>query len=314
MPKLSISVSCFPVNTPSYNGTKTLDISKHRCLKFAATLGGTILQAGTKQNCHTLTMASYKALALKAAINFTGTQIAMPLPYIELDPTEKRNISFWTGMTFASIAANDILGVNKLLHAASMSNQGKLVRVDPKSCSLADFIGTDANGDWHIIEAKADQDNASKKDRGKWKNQAQTVASIERKTPFTCSYCFTRVASTYSVELIDPPSRDATQELSFPHGDQDIVNFYYGALRDELRNSNLIVERDGRTILLVQTAYDLADREYVFMGMEEHCFKTVEPLRGELPAPIIPFDGPDCYLGADGIALITSAHPTPSKF
>ena len=211
-------------------------------------------------------------------------------------------------MTFAAIVAQESLGIPRLLHAASMKAQGRL-RTNTTSRSLADFVGADANSNWHVIEAKARQQKANSTDEARWRAQAQTVGSIDGQAPLSCSYCYTRVDQNYSIELVDPPPGRGDVSLSFPNGRRDIVEYYYGCWRDALREPQFKTGRNEYTFRLLLAAYDSVEREYIFAGIEDRTWEMAA--NGEMTESLNPFETEDCYMGADGIVVIISKANTP---
>ncbi len=77
-------------------------------------------------------------------------------------------------MVFTAVLARELLGVKQLLHAACFSKH-RVGTTDPTSKSLADLVGRDSTGDWHVFEAKGRQRRATAPDRTKWKAQSNTI-------------------------------------------------------------------------------------------------------------------------------------------
>jgi hypothetical protein len=112
MPNLQVDIADFQNAYAGLNGARTLDISQQRCLKTAMAIGTPVMKPGTLTAKHAVALAAYRAIALKVAIDFTQNNLRLPYPYSKMDQSEKSNVSFWTGMTIATIAANDILSAN----------------------------------------------------------------------------------------------------------------------------------------------------------------------------------------------------------
>ncbi len=303
MPNLRVFATDFIGSYNSLNKAHTLTISKHRCLKATQTMCVAVFRAGTPSAAHAVSLAAYKSQAIKLAVDFTGAKLKRPRPYTKLDSTEKGNISYWTGMTFATLVADQILDVPRLLHAGALKKQ-RLARTNPASRSLADLVGQDSSKNWHVLEAKARQQEVSDETRSKWKTQAETIASIDGKVPDTRSFCYSKVQGTYSVELRDPPPRSDGVALLFPGGDADLVEGYYGPFRDVLKPSSAAVEREGRRIRVRRIGFDSVDEEFLFLGMDEGTLEHV--CAGHMPELLRDAEGDDYYLGADGIAILTA--------
>jgi hypothetical protein len=60
------------------------------------------------------------------------------------------------------------------------------------------------------------------------------------------------IGRTYQVDLEDPKSRRGTYQIEFGRlgEDRDLLNAYYGPLRDTLKESHLEISRDDLTFVL----------------------------------------------------------------
>lgn len=263
---------------------------------------------------HAVSMALYKALGLVCAVDSNGPSLVRPAEYTQLDPTEKANISFWTGMTFAALVAEHCLGVPSVWHVSSMIRSGRAT-LSPGSHVVADLLGQDLNGAWHVVEAKARQGSVSAGDRANWKAQTGTIASVAGPSPSTRSYCLTRVGDPYTVELVDPPESEVVKggELVFSQG--AVVDFYYGPFRDWLTTSvadtaappPFQIDR-GVPLTVRLAAFDPNTQLYWFAGMRSDVLEAVQA--GRTPEPTLrsqSFDIDDGYVRADGIAIVSSA-------
>lgn len=129
----------------------------------------------------------------------------------------------------------------------------------------------------------------------------------------TRSVCFTRVARSYRSELVDPPMEklENAVSISFDRDPDALIEAYYGALRDFLNESALEVERGDRRLVLRLAAFDPADLEYVFVGMDAQALQAVND--GVLPKLEREVDQDDSYLGLDGVCILTSASIRPDS-
>lgn len=109
MPTFEVRAKGFSGSYAGLNITHTVPISKRKCLKFASNIGLPILRAASPTSSHAIALASYKALAIKCAIDFSSSRLCRPSDYQKMDPSEKANISYWTGMTFAAMVADSVL-------------------------------------------------------------------------------------------------------------------------------------------------------------------------------------------------------------
>jgi len=187
----------------------------------------------------------------------------------------------------------------------------------PGTHVIADLLGQDHHGGWHVIEAKARQGNVSADDRANWKAQTGTIASVAGASPATRSYCLTRVGDPYTVELVDPPESEVVKggELVLSQG--AVVDFYYGPFRDWLTTSvadnaapRLQIDR-GAPLTVRHAAFDPNTQLYWFAGLRSDVLDAVQAgrtpeqsLRGES------FSIADGYVRSDGIAIVSSPEPT----
>ena len=312
MPDLNITVSDFSGVYGTLNARNQLDVTKEQALHAAITVGTPLLTSGTASARHALTMATYKAVAVKASIDFSGTNLSIFDDYRRLDPSEKVNLSYWIGMVFTALLAKELLGVKQLLHAACFEQQ-PIVRTNPLSKSLADLVGRESNGGWHVLEAKGRQNKLSPSGRVDCKNQAKTIGLIGGHTPLTRSYCVALVKRTLSVELVDPEGEKGTYDIVFQRSGEDpeLLEAYYGSLRDVLAQSSFDVLRGELSFILTRIAFDAVDQRHVFVGMESNCYNGIKG--NKLPDGIRPVKGSDFYLGADGIVTLTSAKCDPTS-
>ncbi|WP_394793857.1 hypothetical protein [Armatimonas sp.] len=278
-------------------------------MKFAVSVGLPILRVGTQSSEHAVALANYKAMAMKCAIDFTKDDFALPIDYLQLDPTEKVNISFWSGMVFAALVADEYLKVSRLLHAASFKQGGHLTTTGTAGRSLADFVGQDRDGNWHVVEAKTRQGTSSANARAKWKTQAETVDKIQGLTPSSRSYALTNVESLYSVELVDPPaSNSASTTITFSDLNNAICQGYYGPLYEWLLGTEPMALPESRREVVIRLAgYDTTEREYIHIGLTYGTWDSLN--RNELPEVVPAQETTDTYIGSDGIIIFTSPNP-----
>jgi hypothetical protein len=314
MPQVSFTVSSFRGTYSSANGSHRIPVSDLRCIKSAMNVGMPLLRAGVPTSAHAVTLAVYKALAIQSAIDFQapGAGMVWHPEYKNLDYTEKSNISYWVGMAFAGIAADTWLGVPQLLHVSALVKL-RLARTSPASRSQADLLGLDASWACHVVEAKGRQRRPSQQDRDRWKVQAGTIASVGGAPPATASYCVALVGPAYCAELVDPEEIiPEPVAVTFTRRGVDLPNAvreaYYGPLRDVLvaaRDAGQKpVIRGDLQIQVARVAYDSVWNRHVWVGMELTALEAV--LEGRVPARRDAAEGPDHYLGSDGVALLTS--------
>jgi len=303
---VSVRIADFPGAFSKINGWRSLSISKQKLIKFAVSMGQPLLRTGAPTPAHAIAFSAYKALAVKCSVNFNAGVIGWPSGYKQLDPTEKANISYWTGMSFAALLTDEYLGVARLLHASSFK-AGKRLGTVTGSRKLPDLIGEDKSCQWHVVEAKARQSAASSSTAKSWKAQSQAVTSVNRQAPATRSYSFTRTGPVFMIDFVDPPHHGESEHIDLVVSRETILTRYYGAFRDWLSGQNSYTERGQELLRLRRAAFDPVESEFVYIGMTERAFQAVH--EGELPEPVPSFELPDTYMGSDGLVVLTSPRP-----
>jgi hypothetical protein len=306
VPKLEITVKDFAGAFISLNGNQTLNVSKNRLRKFAVSIGLPIHAAATSSSQHAVMFAAYKAQAIKCTVDFSKPSLGHFAEYVHLDPSEKVNLSYWTGMTLAALVADEVLGISCLVHAAALGGP-KIKKTDPKSKSLADLVGQDPKRRWHVVEAKARQSDPSDKDKLKWKKQAITIKEINGVKPSTASYAFTKVTPIYTVALVDPPENDQ-DGVGLEFEPDAVLRGYYVPLVEFLTQQQAqtsVVQ--GRRIVSRMVAFDSVDLEYVYLGMTDDALRSVRS--GELPSIVQGVEFDNGYIGSDGVVISTSKTP-----
>ena len=310
MANLKIDVSNFKGTYNPLNLRKQIAVTEEQALHAAITVGTPLLRKGTHSQRHALAMATYKAVAVKATMDFSQTNLSGFSAYRQLDPSEKTNLSYWIGMVFTALLAKELVKVEQLLHAACFK-QRRIGKTNPASKSLADLVGRDANKDWHVLEAKGRQNKPTAQNKTAWKMQCQTINRIGGKTPKTHSFCIAMVGSIYRAELEDPDGKTGSIEIEFGRAgeDQDLLEAYYGPLRDVLKQSSFDISRGNLNFVLARIAYDAVTNRHVFVGMEQSAFVSI--VNNQIPHNIRPLTGPDFYFGSDGIVTLTSDQCVP---
>ncbi|MDK2825162.1 MAG: hypothetical protein PWQ44_338 [Methanolobus sp.] len=257
------------------NGHGTLNVSKLHFLKYGMTAGIPLFGGTRVPPAQALTLAIYKAIGISCALDFSGPFLKRSHSYKNLDPTEQANISTWVGMAGAAFMADVNLGISQLIHAGALKQNGTLRTLDYRSRKLADFIGQDQNNNWHVLEAKARQNNPSNTDRAKWKNQAQTIATINGIKPITRSYCYTKINDPCIIELVDPPMRDNNQN-NYYIDKEDIIETYYQVILDVLMDSEVRVNIENNPIRFTLAGFDPITKKYIHIGLHDEVYHKVK--------------------------------------
>ncbi|MDW7732877.1 MAG: hypothetical protein SCH66_10680 [Methanolobus sp.] len=334
MSKIKVSVSDFVDPFRGLNGSNKLNISKIHFLKYGMTAGMPLFGGPGVPPLQALTLAMYKAIGISCALDFTSPYLKRSSSYSNLDPTEQANISTWVGMAGAAFMADVNLDVSQLVHAGALRKNGALQVSDFKSRRLADFVGQDTNGNWHVLEAKARQNNPSSKERIKWKTQAQTIATINNIAPTTQSYCYTKINNPCCLELVDPPVREE-DTIRFWIDDFELIRTYYKVLLEVLKDSDRKLMIGNNSIRYIMAGFDPITQTYIHVGMQDKVYNMIE--REQNPPKIEPisekpfftkleeipderdFEQPEniirdqFFLASDGVAVATSKYPNEIK-
>jgi hypothetical protein len=305
MPTLQVRVSGFSGALAGINGNQPQQISRAQWLLSSVSVGTPMLRASTPLPMHAAAFALYRAMAANVAVDFSGAYIARPGTYVALDPTEKANISFWTGMTVANLLADRLLSIPTLMHAASLKASGGLTVANPASKVLADLVGQDTGGGWHCLEAKARQSKFSAANRSHWKTQAQSITSVGGVGLSSRSYVAVRVGKTYSAELVDPPvhGTDVAIELDGQHG--FLATYYRGI--NEFVEAGQDREFFNQVYRLKIAGFDVHTGLYYFLGIDRRIFDAPEQRSG---LQIDAFEEGTFTLASNGMCLVASQQST----
>lgn len=342
MTSIDLEVSSFKDEFNHLNGKKQLKVSGLKFIKYAMNAGMPLFDGPGISSQDAFALALYKAIGVTCALDFSGAQIRSKYSP-NLDPTEKMSLSTWVGMTGAAFVADEILGVSSLYHAEALRKNGKLKVINPNSRRLADLIGRDHMGRWHVVEAKARQTKPTKKNRLDWKSQAQTIGTIEGQPPETNSYCYTRINDPCKIELCDPPAEENGVHLELTEGEFGLVDTYYHVLMDvlrdvddiyldTLRNTHEISINIGESrIRFTLAGFDPTVKKYIHVGLDSEVYEKVHRIhdrltdlreQGELHKEILdecmwnyklpkiePIDEDGIYMGSDGVVVVASKYP-----
>lgn len=305
MPIVNASISDFTGAYAHLNGNTTVQLSRRKCLKFATTVGLSNLRPAHPNGVVALALASYRAMAVKCCLDFSGHNVAVHGDFRSLETSEKANINYWIGMTGAAVAADSYLQVSRLVHATQF-NGAAIQRANTTSKSLADLIGVDLNGGYHVIEAKGRGRGPTANERNAWKTQAQTIGMIGGAQPVTRSYCVAVINSQFRIDWNDPPE-PPSWTLNLSSNEDAFDEGYYGPFRTFLdSDTSQKVERDGRDLLVRVIAFDPQEHEYVYLGLLSSFLQTASSRQ---LAEIQELDAEDTYVGRDGVAVITGKTP-----
>ncbi|MDD4255317.1 MAG: hypothetical protein PHP59_08075 [Methanofollis sp.] len=222
------------------NNVDHLNCSESALLWAALTVGAPSPVAFTQNILDTPAFALQKWFAILSVVDFQNNEIKLRDSYHTLDPSEKGVLSYWTGMTFAKLAADQVLRAPWMAHARLMKVSGALQVTPSNTKSLPDLVGY---GDdpvlgegWHVIEAKGLQRTAWSSLRQQYKNQIGVVESVHGETKITKNYCITYLRSSFSVDLHDPEDV-AKESIKIDVTPRGIQKFYYKPFYEFFKDS-----------------------------------------------------------------------------
>lgn len=305
MPTLQLDVRGFKNAYLQLNGMRLSNISRLKCIKFATTVGNSHFSRAFGKSQAALALAAYRATAVRCVIDFSHASLRPIHQYTRLESTEKMNLSYWIGMTFAAIAADEVLGVPRTIHAFHMGR--RIRRANPNSKSLADLVGQDASNAWHVFEAKGRQTSPSQQNMIDWKKQATTVHSVNNTRVATGSYCVGIIANPFRVELIDPPPRGSSP-VDLTVKPDDLGRGYYQAYIEFLQADPRKMRRDNRAFIVRPIAYDPVEGEFIYVGLEDRYF-FLSDSQTQFTFSVDEYEDKSLYVGTDGVAIATSPGP-----
>lgn len=297
---------------PECQGVKKLFVTEAECMHSAVAVGAPFYFVGAPPGNHAVQLALYKSLALFLSVEVSATGIRRLKEYNALDSTEKRNLSYWLGMTFAGIAASRCLDVQYLVHAESMLKAKRLVKKRGAGKRLADLIGQDSTKRWHVLEAKSRQVEPSGTTVTKWRKQAgQTVDTIDKQQPRTMSCSSLVLASRAYVTLIDPPTDERAPSIEFPEPQDQLAAWYYAPWLAALDQGREEVQLGDQIGLIAMSLIDRRSNRRVDVGL-------ISETRRQARHGDYAFGGRPQYLdgafvGRDGIFVRLNSEPTNSR-
>lgn len=306
MPTIDLQVSNFTNPYTGLNGSTNPKLTRLKCIKFAKTVGISHFTRAFSRTQTALSLAAYRAMAIRCVLDFGQATLVPHAQYRRLESTEKVNLSYWIGMTFTAFAADHILGVPRTIHA--LQGNQTIRRANPKSKSLADLIGQDAGAGWHVLEAKGRQTAPSAQDRIDWKDQSQTILSINGAAVSTRSYCVGLLKNPCRIELEDPPSNPPRRPVNLTISLGAFGYEYYRPYIDFLQQGSSVITRQNRKFRVKPIMFDPISQEYIYTGLES-IYYTLEEDSADFRFKVGAIDEPDFYCGSDGI--VVAAHKDP---
>lgn len=201
----------------------------------------------------------WKTSALRAAVSQQNTPrghwrapLARLFPtnrFLQMDPSERRALSYHLGITLAVAWARKALRIPWLLHLDVYREQLD-VNFQPGD-SRPDLVGRHADGSWAVFEAKGRSSAPNQDAETKAKNQSQRVINVGGVVPSGCFAFFSYFAVDRSavgrrkpkvvhLRAIDPkPEGGSEDEISLPMLTTDkFFQIYYAPWRRLLGDDN----------------------------------------------------------------------------
>jgi hypothetical protein len=178
--------------------------------------------------------------------------------FLQMDPSERRALSYHLGITMAVAWARRALRIPWLLHLDVYREQLD-VSFQPGD-SRPDLVGRRADGTWAVFEAKGRSSAPSEAAQAKAKDQSQRVSDIGGVVPSGCFAFFSFFATDRSavgrrkpkvvhLRVVDPPpGRGAAEPISLPLFTPDnFFQIYYAPWRRLLADNDLTSEEGAFT-------------------------------------------------------------------
>lgn len=146
-------------------------------------------------------------MSVLSFLELRGNDLCISEGYGQLDRSEKGAATYWYGMAFTKLVAENELSIPWLIHADLLRKSGVLTSFSA-SKELGDLVGRGRDGDWHVLEAKGRSNPYFQKLIEKAKRQAARVITINGQPPNTMSACITSISTQPITVLLDDPLAD----------------------------------------------------------------------------------------------------------
>lgn len=241
--QITVESEAFPEGTVA-NGKQNIITSWDEILWAAVTVGrpnrNFVFRHGDASRYEALFRWSLIRMAIEqsgpAAVRLRRTTAAKTL-----DPTEKGAVSYFLGMTFCKLLAARLLNTPWVLHLDVFR---PVLNPVLTGRSRPDLVGLESGGNrWHSFESKGRISSPDSVSKGKAKEQAQRLISVNGTA---CSLHIGAV-TYFQNDVLQfywrDPNPDAKSEIQFDLGDNPWL-FYYSAIAE------LISELNGWSVLL----------------------------------------------------------------
>lgn len=183
----------------------------------------------------------------------------------QLDPSEKGVVSFYSGMTFAKLYADQVLGIPWMMHISRYESDWSLSY--GSGTKRPDLFGCNAAGDWAVAEAKG-RSRVTTKLVTRMKEQKSAVASVDGVAPtyrFGSATRFER--NRLALRVVDPPARTKAQDV--PLDPAAWLLDYYRPIVDLLDNLDASSEGDRLIARLPGTGVEVGAAQDLVLAVRE---------------------------------------------
>lgn len=289
MSRIKVSASNYPYPYSRLNHVHDWQVSKIRLVHSVLTVGipsFTISMGDTSAVQHALG----KSLLVSSAVDWTMANLQAPMSYRLLEQSEKTNISYWLGMGFAKIAAHRLLRVSDLQHTGPLLSAGHLKLASSKSKVLADLVGRDRSGNWHVFEAKGRSKIPRSAELTNWKRQAQSISHVNGVAVATNSRSLVVTGGKYQMLVLDPPAGtiEPSEVIIDTQGMEDLRSRAIRRVMQLLPPNEFM----SGAVRGVGLGFDSTTRSMVYVGLSDERREAYEIGNGTLT-----------YVGPEGIAV-----------
>ena len=235
-----------------FHGSHSMKVTWKDLFRAAITVGRKSWDDVVRHGHHSRLEIIYRSTMIGANLSSSDrNEFTKTDAYKSLDPSEKSAISYFLGLSFAKLAAEQLLGIPWLVHLDCLSD----LSIDLRNSCRPDLVGVDYQGRWGVFEAKGRTNNLEKTLIQKAKKQTQMVRKINGSDPWV------RVASIsyflyHNLKLhLEDPDEIHSDAIDFeiPGGEDQFLKYYYQPFISLIENSQSSQEEvAGRTINVVE--------------------------------------------------------------
>lgn len=206
------------------NGAASINATWPRLVHAAITVGRRSWRDVLTHGRYSLFEILYRTAMLRANLQRSHGGISKSDAYHGLDPSEKGAVSYFIGLTLASLMARRLFGVRWLMHLDVYHNK---LHPHLRESGRPDLVGADAKKRWYVIEAKGLSHGLDGDVVAKAKEQTRKLRAVRGQAPWL------RVASvayfsrgSLSMRLEDPVGQDV-DAIDWGFSENQFLRDYY---------------------------------------------------------------------------------------